>query len=184
MHIYICTYTYVLLYHECSDFSKIYVCVYGITLNILWQCEGNDGWSVFRSEGDKTSQKTMCLMVMRSTYIATKGFTTSQTQRDFYLAAPRKIKSFITDLAAFKMPLKFQSAFLMYIRTYGTDLTQHRTRKWHALESNPLSTKISSIHHWMRVDAFVKYVWRKHLQHALIEYLISNVISAVQRREI
>ena len=30
---------------------------------------------------------------------------------------------------------------------YGTDLTQRRTREWYALESYPLSTKISSIYH-------------------------------------
>ena len=57
---------------------------------------------------------------------------------------------------------------------YGTDLMQCRTRKWHAAESNPLSTKISSIHHWVRVDALMKYVQRKHSQQARTEYLISN----------
>ena len=41
---------------------------------------------------------------------------------------------------------------------YGTDLTQRHTREWHALESNLLSTKISSIHHRVRVDVLVKYV--------------------------
>ena len=40
---------------------------------------------------------------------------------------------------------------------YDTDLRQHRTREWHALESNPLSTKILSIHHQVRVNTLVKY---------------------------
>ena len=53
--------------------------------------------------------------------------------------------------------------------SYGTDLMQHRTHEWHALESNPLSTKISSIHHRVRVDALVKYARRKHSQQALTE---------------
>ena len=53
--------------------------------------------------------------------------------------------------------------------TYGTDLMQCRTREWHALESNTLSTKISSIHHQVRVDALVKYVRRKYSQQALTE---------------
>ena len=52
---------------------------------------------------------------------------------------------------------------------YGTDLMQRRTRKWHALESNPLSTKMSSIHYRVRVDALVKYAPRKHSQQALTE---------------
>ena len=46
---------------------------------------------------------------------------------------------------------------------------QRCTREWHALESNPLSAKISSIHHRVRVDALVKYAQRKHLQQALTE---------------
>ena len=62
---------------------------------------------------------------------------------------------------------------LLQIR-YGTDLTQRRTREWRALESNPLETKISNIHHQVRIDALVKYAWRKHLQQAFPEYLISN----------
>ena len=41
---------------------------------------------------------------------------------------------------------------------YGTDLTQHHTREWHALESNLLNTKILSIHHRVQVDALMKYV--------------------------
>ena len=45
----------------------------------------------------------------------------------------------------------------MLVLLYGTDLTQHLTRKWHVIESNQLSTKISSIHHRVRVDALVKY---------------------------
>ena len=45
---------------------------------------------------------------------------------------------------------------------YGTDLMQHCTCEWHALECNPLSTKISSIHHRVRVDSFMKYARRKH----------------------
>ena len=57
---------------------------------------------------------------------------------------------------------------------YSTDLMQCRTHEWHALESNPLSTKISSIHHRVRVDALVKFGQKKHLQEALTEYLISN----------
>ena len=55
------------------------------------------------------------------------------------------------------------------IASYGTELMQRRTREWHALESNPLSTKISSIYHQVRVDAFVKYARRKHSQQALTE---------------
>ena len=51
---------------------------------------------------------------------------------------------------------------------YGTDLTQRRTREWHALESNPLGTKILSIYQ-VRVDALVKYALRKHSQQALTE---------------
>ena len=51
---------------------------------------------------------------------------------------------------------------------------QRCTREWHALESNPLSAKISSIHHRVRVDALMKYAQRKHLQQALTEQLISN----------
>ena len=57
---------------------------------------------------------------------------------------------------------------------YGTDLTQRHTREWHALKFNPLSTKISSIHHRVWIDALVKYARRKHSQQALTEYLISN----------
>ena len=52
---------------------------------------------------------------------------------------------------------------------YGTDLTQRRTCEWHAVESSLLSTKISSIHHRVQVDALVKYAPRKHLQQALTE---------------
>ena len=52
---------------------------------------------------------------------------------------------------------------------YGTDLMQHRTREWHALESNPLSTKISSIYHRVWFDALVKYARRKDSQQALTE---------------
>ena len=51
---------------------------------------------------------------------------------------------------------------------------QHRTREWHALESNQLSTEILSIHHRVRVDALVKYARGKHLQQALTEQLNSN----------
>ena len=50
---------------------------------------------------------------------------------------------------------------------YGTDSVQCCTRKLHALESNPLSTRISSIHLWVWVDALMKYAWRKHLQYTL-----------------
>ena len=57
---------------------------------------------------------------------------------------------------------------------YGTNLMQRRTREWHALESNSLSTKTSGIHHQVRVDALVKYAQRKHSQQALTDYLISN----------
>ena len=59
---------------------------------------------------------------------------------------------------------------------YGTDLTQRRTREWHALESNPLSTKISNIHHRVWVDALVKYARRKHSQQALTEYRIMQIV--------
>ena len=52
---------------------------------------------------------------------------------------------------------------------YGTDLTQRRTREWNALESNPLSTKISSVYHRVQVDALVKYARRKYSQQALTE---------------
>ena len=55
-----------------------------------------------------------------------------------------------------------QDIIILY--NYGTDLMQRRTHEWHALESNPLSTKISSIHHRVQVDAVVKYARRKHLQ--------------------
>ena len=48
--------------------------------------------------------------------------------------------------------------------TYGTDLMEHHTRERHALESNPQSTKMSSIHHQVQVDAVVKCVQRKDLQ--------------------
>ena len=58
---------------------------------------------------------------------------------------------------------------MFIINTYGTDLMQRRTHEWHALESNPLSTKISSIHHRVRVNALVKYVRRKCLQQAHTE---------------
>ena len=61
-----------------------------------------------------------------------------------------------------------------YWLRYSTDLTQHCTREWYALESNPLSTKILSIHHRVLDDALVKYARRKHSQQALTEYLISN----------
>ena len=53
--------------------------------------------------------------------------------------------------------------------TYGTDLMQWRTRDWHALESNPLSTEILSIYHRVRVDVLMKYAQRKHSQQALTE---------------
>ena len=52
---------------------------------------------------------------------------------------------------------------------YGTDLMQCCTREWHALESNPLSTKILSIYHRVRVDALVKYARRKHSQQVFTE---------------
>ena len=55
------------------------------------------------------------------------------------------------------------------VRKYVTDLMQRHTCEWHALESNPLSTKISSIYHQVRVDAVVKYARRKHSQEALTE---------------
>ena len=45
----------------------------------------------------------------------------------------------------------------------GIDLIQRRTREWHALESNPLSTKIWNIHHQVWVNALMKYAQRKHL---------------------
>ena len=48
--------------------------------------------------------------------------------------------------------------------TYSTDLMEHHTHEWHALESNPLSTKILSIHHQVQVDAVVKCVRRKDSQ--------------------
>ena len=48
--------------------------------------------------------------------------------------------------------------FQQLIFRYGSDLTQHRTCEWHALESNLLSTKISSIYHRVQVDALMKYV--------------------------
>ena len=60
------------------------------------------------------------------------------------------------------------------VYTDGTDLMQRRTCEWHALESDPLSTKILSIYYQVRVDALVKYTRRKHSQQALTEYLISN----------
>ena len=57
---------------------------------------------------------------------------------------------------------------------YDADLTQRCTSERHALESNPLSTKIFSIHHQVRVDTLVKYVRRKLSHQALTEYLIFN----------
>ena len=60
------------------------------------------------------------------------------------------------------------------VDAYGTDLTQCRTCEWHVLESNLLSTKISSIYHRVWVDALVRYTRRKHSQQALTEYIISN----------
>ena len=63
---------------------------------------------------------------------------------------------------------------IIWISVYGTDLTQRHACEWHALESILLSTKISSIHHRVRVDALVKYAQRKHSQQALTKQLISN----------
>ena len=53
-----------------------------------------------------------------------------------------------------------------FVASYGTDLMQCHTCEWHAMESNPVSTKISSIHHQVWVDALVKYAPRKHSQQA------------------
>ena len=67
------------------------------------------------------------------------------------------------------MQRKENAERLVSVFAYGTDLTQRHTCEWHALESNPLSTKISSIHHQVRVDALVKDAQRKHSQQALTE---------------
>ena len=57
---------------------------------------------------------------------------------------------------------------VIYVFKYDTDLTQYHTREWYALESNPLSAKISSIHHRVQVDALMKLCERntcnRHLQ--------------------
>ena len=70
------------------------------------------------------------------------------------------------------------------MHSYGTDLMPCRTREWHALESNLLSTKILSIHHQVQVDALVKYVWKKHLQQAFTEYLISHYKRYAKKRDL
>ena len=78
-------------------------------------------------------------------------------------------------IASYAMQYIYSSSCIYILVMYnGTDLMQCCTHEWHALESNPLSTKLSSIHHWVRVDALVKYVRKKHSQQELTEYLISN----------
>ena len=65
--------------------------------------------------------------------------------------------------------LRETGASMAFAKIYGTDLMERCIRKWRALESNPLSIKILSIHHRVRVDALVKYARRKHSQQALTE---------------
>ena len=68
-----------------------------------------------------------------------------------------------------------------FIWRYSTDLMQRHTHEWHALESNPLSTKILSIHHRVQVDALVKYAREgnshsRHLQNRVATRDVTSVM--------
>ena len=90
--------------------------------------------------------------------LAIVGITTCRYARECFFALVLSYTDYTFELT------------VCIIATYSTDLMQHRTRKWHALESNLLCTRISSVHDRVQVDALVIYAWRKHSKQAITVY--------------